>query len=256
MIKNKIPCFKRGEILDSELLKNLRDAPYEFFSLKYSKNPDGVIFGLEVLADIHTVIISCGIVRYKNFYYRINENVVKKVPMEDGDYIIKMKFYEINIESRSKYHEYSVEIKVETEEITENEIELARIKRREGAEIRNIEEFYGIEKEYNIISEIQKPQSTTSGIILSNNIMKTFAKKILEKKETEAIDDCICVNILSGNISREAINLYILKKLDIDSSESKNSELYGYLSKIYLNLKDSKKSKNIRTFVKNKMIVE
>lgn len=51
MIKNRVPYFKRGEILDSQLLENIRNTPYEFFSLKYFNYPNGIISGLEVYSD-------------------------------------------------------------------------------------------------------------------------------------------------------------------------------------------------------------
>lgn len=257
MIKNKIPYFKRGEILDSQLLENLRDVPYEFYSLLYSAYPNGVISGINVVAEKNKFIIKPGIIKFNNFYYRINKEEIINIPLEDGDYILKIKFFSKKLVDSEKYYEYALEIKLSLEEIDiENEIELARIRKREGAEIRNIDDFCEIEKEYNIVSEINKPQSTISGIMIPNSIMLVFAKKVLEKKETEAIDDSICMNILSNNSSRGAINSYILKKLDIDSSDSSNKELYKYLKIIYLNLKDNKKIKVNRIITKNKMIVE
>lgn len=257
MIKNRVPCFKRGEILDSHLLENLRDTPYEFYSLAYYNYCDGVITGLDIYAEGSKLIIKPGVIKYNNFYYRVNKDKIIEIPLEDGDYILKVCFFQEKLIELGKYCEYTCEFQLTLEEIkNKNEIELARIKRREGAELRNIDEFYGIEKEYNIISEINKPQSTTSGVLISDRILKMFAKKILEKKETNGVDESICINILSNNFSREVMNLYILKKLEIDSTESSNEELYIYLSKIYLNLKDNKKVLKNRIVTKNKMIVE
>lgn len=257
MIRNRIPCFKRGEILDSQLLENLRNTPYEFYSLAYYNYPNGIISGLDIYADKSKLTIKPGIVKFNNFYYRIDKEIIIDIPLEDGDYILKINFFPEKLVNLEKYYEYALEFELNLEEIEcKNQIELARIKRREGAEIRNIDEFYGIEKEYNIVSEINKPLSTISGVMISNDIMKMFAKKVLERKETEAIDDSVCINILSNNFSRESIDLYILKKIGIDSSNSTNRELYEYLSKIYLNLKDNRKSKANRIITKNRMIVE
>ena len=257
MIKNRIPYFKRGEILSKELLENLRNTPYEFFSSIYFNYPDGIISGFEVYPDKNKIIISPGIIKFSDFYYRVNEEVIKEIPVEDGDYVLKIIFFPKKLIEFEKYYEYALEIKLDLKETNDkNELELARIKRREGAEVRNIEEFFGIEKEYNIVSEINKPQSTMSGIVIGSKVMKMFAKKVLEKKETESIDDSICINILNNNFSREALDLYILKKLNIDSSKSSNRELYKYLTQIYLNLKDNRKIKSNRIVTKNKMIVE
>lgn len=257
MIRNRIPYFKRGEILDSQLLENLRNTPYEFYSLAYHDYPNGVISGLDIYADKSKLTIKPGVVKFNNFYYRISKEEIIDIPLEDGDYILKMNFFSEKLVDLEKYYEYALEFELNLEEAdNKNKLELARIKRREGAEIRNIDEFYGIEKEYNIVSEINKAQSTLSGVVISSSIMKMFAKKVLEKKETEAIDDSICINILSNNFSREALNLYILKKLGVDSIKSSNEELYRYLSKIYLNLKDNRKAKTSRIITKNRMIVE
>lgn len=257
MIKNRIPYFKRGEILDSQLLENIKNTPYEFFSLKYFNYPDGIISGLEVYSDKNKLVITPGVIKFNNFYYRVNDEIVREIPLEDGNYILKINFFPRKLVDLEKYYEYVFEVELDLKEVDEkNKLELARIKRREGAEVRNIEEFFGIEKEYNIVSEINKPQSTVSGIIIGSKVMKMFAKKVLEKKETEAIDDSACINILSDNFSREALNLYILKKLDIDSSKSTNKDLYKYLTQIYLNLRDNRKVKSNRIITKNKMIVE
>lgn len=257
MIKNKIPCFKRGEILDSQLLENLRDTPYEFYSLTHYSYPSGIIFGFDIYAEGSKLIVKPGVIKYNNFYYKMNKEKIINIPLEDGDYILKIHFFQEKLVELGKYCEYAFEFELTLgENDDKNRLELARIKRREGAEIRNIDEFYGIEKEYNIVSEINKPQSTVSGIVISNKVMKMFAKKVLEKKEADSLDESICINILSNNFSREAINLYILKKLEIDSTESSNEELYAYLSKIYLNLKDNRKMQKNRIILKNKMIVE
>lgn len=257
MIRNRVPCFKRGEILDSQLLENLRNTPYEFYSLAYHDYPNGIISGLDIYADKSKLTIKPGVVKFNNFYYRISKEEIIDIPLEDGDYILKMNFFPEKLVDLEKYYEYALEFELNLEEAdNKSKLELARIKRREGAEIRNIDEFYGIEKEYNIVSEINKAQSTVSGVVISSSIMKMFAKKVLEKKETEAIDDSICINILSNNFSREALNLYILKKIGVDSVKSSNEELYRYLSKIYLNLKDNRKAKTSRIMTKNRMIVE
>lgn len=257
MIKiNEVPCFRRGDILDSKILESLRDTPYEFYKLTYSNYSNGIISGVEVYADKNILTIKPGIIKFNDFYYRIKEEVSLDIPLDDGDYILKIEFFPKQISNLKKYYEYSFRFELDLNEVDENKIELARIKRREGAEIRNIEEFFGVEKEYNLVSEINKPQSTESGTLISATILKMFAKKMLERKETEGIDDSVCINILSNNFSRELIDIYILKKLNVDSSKSSNTEIYGYLSKIYTNLKDNKRVRENRVIRKTKMIVE
>lgn len=257
MIQNKVPQFKRGQILDSELLKNLRDTPYEFFMLTYLNYSSGVIMGLETYINDNKIVVTPGIVKFDNFYYRIPNEIIKEIPLYDGDYILKIKFFSKKLVDLEKYYDYSLEITLDIAKVNcESEIELARIKRREGAIVRNLDDFLRIDKEFNIISEINKPQSSISGRTLSNKILKIFARNILEKKETEPIDDCVCLNILSGSFNRETLNMYILKKLGINSSDFTNYELYNSLTNIYLSLKDNATRKKDKKIIKNKMIVE
>lgn len=257
MIQNKVPQFKRGQILDSELLKSLRDTPYEFFLLTYLAYSRGVITGIESYIEDNKIIITPGIVKFNDFYYRIQKKIIKEIPLYDGDYILKIRFFPKKIVDLEKYYDYSLEIVLDITKVDyENEIELARIKRREGAVVRNFNDFLRIDKEFNIISEINKPQSSISGITLSNKILKIFARNVIEKKETEPIDDCACLNILNHTFNRETLNIYIFKKLGVNSSNFANSELYNALTNIYLSLKDNTRIKNNKKMKKNKMIVE
>lgn len=257
VFKNKIPLFKRGHILDKEILDNLRIAPYEFYSLAYNNHVQGIITGIELYAEDNFIVINPGIIKFYDFYYRIGEKLKLEIPMEDGDYIIKIKFYKSQVVELEKYLEYKSEIYLdENEKLEENEIELGKIKRREGAEIRNTDSFIKLDKEYNIISEIAKPQSSENGVLLSKQLLQLFIKKINEDKEMDMIDDIFSLSVLSSQITREALNFYIYKKLDVDSSKATNEELYKYLEKIYLIMKESRKVKKSRIVTKNKMIVE
>ena len=84
MIRNRIPCFKRGEILDSQLLENLRNTPYEFYSLAYHDYPNGIISGLDIYADKSKLTIKPGVVKFNNFYYRISKEEIIDIPLEDS----------------------------------------------------------------------------------------------------------------------------------------------------------------------------
>ena len=257
IIKNKMPFFKRGEILDSQILENLRDTPYEFYSLAYNNFFNGVITGLSICVEKNFIIIKPGIIKYNNYYYRINKTIKIEVPLEDGDYILKIKFNSEKLVDLEKYSEHSLEVLLDLNEANKDgEMELGRIKRREGAEIKNLEGFLGIEKEYNLISEINKPQSIENGIVPSINILKLFARKMIENKETEPMDENFCMNILCGKITREALDIYLMKKLNVDSMNSSNEEIYLFLTKIYVGLRNSIKSRNKRIISKDKIIVE
>ena len=91
---------------------------------------------------------------------------------------------------KGKYEKYSVEIFFSIDgKCQNNEMELVRIKRREGAEIRNPSAFVGIDKEYNIVNEIHKFKSTASGVSFPSKLLKIYAGRIFDEKEMESLDE-------------------------------------------------------------------
>lgn len=74
-IDNRIPIFRRGNILDKEVLDNMKETPYEYYSLSYNEYSNGVICGIETYAEDEILYITSGIIKYNNFYYKIKEKL-------------------------------------------------------------------------------------------------------------------------------------------------------------------------------------
>lgn len=256
-IENKIPIFRRGNILDKEVLDNMIETPYEYYSLSYSKYSDGIICGIETYVENETLYITPGVIKYNDFYYKIKEKLKIEIPIEDGDYILKIKFLPPAEVEKGKYEKYAMEIEFAGNyKCQSNEMELARIKRREGAEIRNPSIFTGIDKEYNIVNEIYKPASTASGSSFPSKLLKMYVERIFDEKEMESLDEVFCSMALNDYVSRDLLNSYIKRKIREDCSQADNQKIYEHLRKIYSNMKNSRFTKNNNIKQKNLMMVE
>lgn len=256
-IENKIPIFRRGNILDKEVLDNMRETPYEYYSLSYDKYSDGVICGIETYTENEILYITPGVIKYNNFYHKIKEKLKIEIPVEDGDYILKIKFLPPAEMEKGKYEKYSMEIQfMSNYKCQNNEMELVRIKRREGAEIRNPSIFTGIDKEYNIVNEIYKPASTSSGSSFSKKLLKMYAERVFDEKEMESLDEVFCSMALNDSVSRDLLNSYIKRKIREECSQADNQKIYEYLREIYNNMKNSSFIKNNNIKKKNLMMVE
>lgn len=257
-IDNKIPILRRGNIIDSNILNNMQDTPYEYLKLHYNNYCNGVLCGIDVYGRDYSLVVGKGIIKWNNFYYRVTEEVSTGIPYEDGDYIFKIRFLSPKSIETEKYTLYQMEIfHTFDDKKIDNEMELMRIKRREGAIIRNVEKFSGINEEYNLINEITKLQSTSTGESFPKSLLESFAQEILEKKEYDIFDGIYCHSIINGSITRESLRQYIRYKLrkDIDL-EIGNEYIYEQLVKILKSMRDSYYREEERIKENNILIVE
>lgn len=244
-IKNIKPLFKRGSILDKEILEYLRDDAKGYFDMNYIKYSNGVITGLKINVHKNSLTVEPGIFKWKETIYRLKDLIDIEVPEKDGEYFLKLII--LPDEENEKYRISCYQILLDEELPKEDTMELCRIKRREGANIRNYNKFIGHIKEYNQVNLVNQIASTATGERVSIELLKLYAEEILEKKEIEAIDQIVCFKILEGNLERKSLDMYLKIKLGIESNEYENIDIYYSLEEILRKSKDkflSKKSNN------------
>ncbi len=254
IIKNIKPLFKRGSILDKEILEYLRDDAKGYFDMNYRKYSNGVITGLKINVHDNTLTIEPGIFKWEETIYRLKNLIDVEVPEKDGEYFLKLII--LPNEENGKYQISFYKITLDEELPNEKMMELCRIKRREGANIRNYNKFIGHVKEYNQINLVNQIDSTATGKRLPIELLKLFAEEILEKKEIEAIDQIVCFKILEGILERKSLDMYLRIKLGIESSDYENIDIYYALEEVLKKSKNkflSKKSDNNNI---QKMILE
>lgn len=256
-IINKYPIFVRGNILDAEVLELMLELPYFHATDRYSAFTDGIINGINFYKKDNKIYITKGTAKYNNYLYILNEDTPLDIPESDGDYLIKLKFLK-PIEER-KSIAYNFSLLISEKELESDEIILAKIKRREGASLRIAANFLGIDKEYNLINEIEKPQSSLTNKNIPLSILKLYAKDLLDSKELLKEDTNFVFHILNAEtqgISRELLNGYIYLKTGEDVKEKNQLEIYKDLIKIYINLEGKLMERKQKFNMKRKMIVE
>lgn len=258
IIRNGSPLLKRGTILDKEILDYLRDNGFEYWNLLLKDHVDGIISGFEIEiegnAENNIVKIESGFLKNKGKLYKLREPVILEIPLNDGDFYVKIKFYPEEKDNKYLYNTY--EIVIDLEEIKEDEIELLRIQRREGAEVRNFSKFIGQDKEYNQVNILNQERSTKTGKTLPISLMKLFAKEMMTKKELSNYDLVFCSNILNENMERTVLDLYLNEKLGVESDSYTNREIYLALDEILDNAESKMWRSNNRKRVKGMMTLE
>lgn len=254
IIKNRSPLFKRGTILDREILEYLRNDAREYFDMKYLKSSSGIIEGFDVIVQDEIIHIEPGIFKWKDKTYKLTEFLKINIPEIDGDYYLKIKFYEE--EEKGKFLCNYFEVILSDKQLEKTELEIARIKKREGAQIRNYEKYQGIDKEYNQINIINQIQSTKTGTSLNYKILKLFSQEMLNEKETTELDKIVCFMMLEEKFERESLNKYLEEKLNIETETLSSEDIYSMLEKILRNTRNKKNSIKNSFKSTNKIMVE
>ncbi|MGL6064731.1 MAG: hypothetical protein ACRC0S_06575 [Fusobacteriaceae bacterium] len=254
IIKNIKPLFKRGSILDKEILEYLRDDAKEYFEMNYRTHSNGVIKGLEIRVCNNKLMVGPGIFKWYENIYKLKESIGMEVSEKDGDYILKLEILPNKENGKNKISFY--QILLDEELPKEETMEICRIKRREGANVRNYNKFIGHVKEYNQVNLVNQINSTATGERISIELLRLFAEEILEKKEIDGVDQIICFKILEGTLERKSLDAYIKIKLGVESNKYKNIDVYYALEEILKKAKNKFMNKISRDNNIKKMILE
>ena len=231
MFENKYPLFNSGRILKIEMLEDLRNFPRDFINIRLKEYSDGIISGCEIDVEDDFLIIKSGIIKHKNTFYTLNENIKVKYESNNKTTLLKIKFLE-SLE-KEDFIKNSTEIYLDDDlEIKENEIELCRFKLRTGAKLRiNHIDFNDLTTEYDTVNTINCKFSTYNGTSLSPNVLKVFGSELLKCNVNDPWDIAFGMNCIQSKepIEKEIIINYLVYKLNVSIKDYSNEEIYFYL---------------------------
>ena len=250
-MENRIPIFKRGMILDREMLDSLKDLSLDYQSLKFQEHSDGIISGLQLRIEGDEVYISQGLIKINGSLYKVLGESSVIIPEEDGEYVCG--FSNEVLLKEDKFIKKKLEIVLLKDKKEDLEFSLFKINRRKGAEIRLPEKFTGQLKEYNLLNIVNLASSTASGKMLPKGLMHYFAEELLLKTGLGLEDKLIAYFILNNSIERKTVEKYICEKQGVDCNKADLESLYRILSNILEGIKESKSTNNT---TKRKMMVE
>lgn len=259
MIKNIYPIINVGEVIDKETLELLRDNPMEISLLMNKRYKDGIIDGFEVSvnAEKDVITIEKGILKFKDKFFWMMSQVEVKIPEIEEMYIIKFKLSSITKEKKRYIRTGDIIIEKGTN-LKEDELEIVRFIKREGAELRTAYNKYeDLNREYNTLNLIYRKYSCLSSEgRLDPLILKFWAKETFEKENLNAYDIIFASKCLDCTVNRDNTISYINRKFNKKEENYLNEEIYAHLGRILENFGSGRELKGETVFRPHKIIVE
>lgn len=251
MEKNKVPVFKKGKILNKEMLDELREIGQYYTNVLYSLYSNGVIYGITPIIKENKVVIHSGILKHRGEIFKVCRKRELDIPLEDGEYIGFLE--KIKLEENDNFKElvFKIDVCLKSDFDSEKQFEIFRIIRREGANLKEMQKFLGLAEEYNTLNLINLKQATKSGECLSEKILKNYASNMLKYKELVSEEKIICLYILNSNYERE----FILGYLELENDVT-NLDIYRALEQKYINTKNKNLKENIQKYERKRMLVD
>lgn len=213
MFKNIYPIFRKKHILKAESLNNLRDFPRVMADLKYQEYSDGIIAGCNLRVLEKEIIIGAGMIKYNHILYFLQEEV--KVPYQATSNWQYLKIRFLNKIEGIGQIEYLTQIYLDDCMIKEQEMELARFKLQDGAKLRyEYTNFFDYNTEFDTLNQIYVPFASPVRTTIFPQLVKTFAKEMLQKNGIDIWDRIFALSAMQENvILYEMIESYLNVRL-------------------------------------------
>lgn len=239
MLVNKKVFFRHGAILTKEMLNVACDYPRDFLYLKYDKYSDGIISGLDfkVLSEDNSLILTKGIVKYKNELYFLLEdvNLTKFFSQQN-----------LEVSRRSRYLQLKLEVNNIKENVREKLLTLVVLDsgfdveniplckfRWNGSEIKIPQLNYSYETVFDnfinnqsYLNMIDVPYAYLKEATYHSMLFEAIGEYLNNKKNKVTLDYMILIQIQNNVVlSMETIKSYILfsgkEKSIIDNCDRK-----------------------------------
>lgn len=260
MLKNEYPIFKMGNILTREDLNLLRDNPMELLDLMYKNYCDGIISGFDLKIDLmdSKISVAPGILKYNGKIFWMNKEAFIEIPYEEDSYIIKIKL-KIEVFQNRRYIREGIIICENSDELGEDELEIARFINRIGADLQNnYDDFKSHEREHNMLRLIEvKYSSKNIEGTLHPLILLSWGREVAKKVNLAVEDVIFYMRCLENSpIEREIIITYINGKMKKNQNNYTNYELYSELLQILKSFENRRELKKESYVMPEKIIVD
>lgn len=233
MFQNTYPVFEAKRLLKKEMLDNLRDFPRNLFDLLYQDYSDGILTGCELEACEGGLRIMPGVLYYQKVPYFLHKPFKVSCRAEGEQAYLKVRF--LGKTSGTRQEEYLTQIYVDGREPDSNcELELGRFKFQVGARLRaEYVDFYDYETEFDTINRIYAPYAALGQPGIWPQLLKCFAKELLNAPNHDLCDPAFCLNCLQLEkaMPYEAVKAYLDLKLK-QNGEYTNAQIYRALKGI------------------------
>ena len=241
MNEQKYPQLERLHILRTEALCSIRDRAFETLPLYLNSYSDGIVSGCQLITNRDSITLREGIIRHDNFLYLITEPM--SIAYEPTNELMLLKIIFNPPLETENFIERGVELELSTNvEISDSEMELCRFKLKKGAVLRfKYTDFFDRATEFDTINIISCPYSSIGASTISPDITTAFALACVDY-ELDPIDYQFCLAALSGTImTAEQLKFYISHRLNIESENWSNAQIYDYLCLILEDITEGSK---------------
>ena len=251
------PKFSDGTILRAEKLQQLNDQAFALPNLIYDGYSDGIISGLEVTKANGNLVISSGLVSFKNKVFVIENPLI--IPYEATNQMMYLKLGNEGCSNGVAGREDYFFIELSHECATKEQIELCRFKLQKGAKLRTIHNnFEDLNTEFDTLNLIYIPYASKNHSTLHPNILKMYAKELLMLKPQNILDQSFCVQILSSqfSINIDGITSYIEIKTGNQLEQYTNIKIFKELLNILQSEKGEEKPQPKKNLTRRKIMVD
>jgi len=234
MFKNTYPIFEQKRLLRIEMLRNLRDFPRDLFQIFYQEYHNGILRGADLTVTDDGLIISPGLLYWNKIPYVMGETVTIAYEATGKTAYLKVRFLEELQGSEKK--EYFTQIYInDTPPDPLVEIELCRFKLQKGARLRSqYTDFYDYDTEFDTVNRIYAPFASPYQSTVWPEILKAFAKTLMEYSGDHPWDGSFCLSCLrlEKGMNYEELKGYLNKRLPDKRTHYSNHEIYIALRRI------------------------
>ena len=227
------PKFKKKRLLRVEMLEQLRDYPRNYLDISFQGYSDGIVSGCQISWDAKRLTIEPGILYYAKKLYFMEQAYHLDCDFEDRVRYLKVQFL-AELQEEGKVERKTRILLDEKKPDSACEMELCHFRLQEGARLRHgYESFEDYATEYDTINLIQVPYASYGQPTLHPNIMKQFAKEILQMKSQDYYDISFAMNVMAneGKVSADFICSYLQARVGIEVREG-NQALYEGLREV------------------------
>lgn len=227
----KEPQFEKKRLLRIEMLEQLRDYPRDYLRIRYQGYSDGILCGCGIGWEDGVLTIAPGILRHEERFYFMEKPYSLECRADDRMRYVKVRFLEETGEAGMMCAGTDILLE-EAKPDPERETELCRFRLQEGARLRSAyENFEDYSTQFDTVNVIHAPYVSEGNHTLHPDILKCFARDLLEHGGSDAWDISFAMNVIAreGRIARECICLYLETKSGGLEYTGGNETLYAGL---------------------------
>ncbi|MBD5480400.1 MAG: hypothetical protein HDR14_14130 [Lachnospiraceae bacterium] len=220
-MENRYPLFAGGRILKKEALWDMRTYAYGSQQAIYAGYTDGIIKGCGIHVKGSHLAIGKGILKYGDFIYQIQEEVM--VPFTAENRMVALKALFSVKTGHPDYLSYQADFRLDYDlERRENQIELCRFQLREGSVLRDAyKDFSDLQTGYDTINLINATVAGRRQERLHPAVLLRFAEEMQERGGKDTADMVFSYEIWNhaGELERAAVLAYLSDKGSVRMAE-------------------------------------